>query len=232
VTLRLGVNGSIDWVASETTGVSGVDADVDAAGSVAVLMAGAMTLAHYPAQPVNQPPSSAIRVAAVSGLAVSFDASGSADPDGTVVSYRWTFGDGTDLVTSAPAVAHSYAATGTYAASVIAVDNLGLAGAAASATVSVVAPPTPTSLTLSATSVRGGSKVTGRVTLSSSAGAVVSLTSSNPAVATVPSTVTVPAGATSAKFDIRTSKVRSNTSVTITATANGGSAGTVLTVLR
>jgi len=232
VTLRLDASGTIDWVASETTGVRGVDADVDAGGAVAVLTAGAMTLAHYSAQPVNQPPSSAIRVAAVSGLAVTFDASGSTDPDGTLVSYRWTFGDGTNLVTSAPAVTHSYAATGTYTASVVAVDNLGLAGAAASASASVVAPPTPTSLTLSATSVLGGAKVTGRVMLSSSVGAVVSLTSSNPAVASVPSTLKVPAGATSAKFDIRTSKVRSNTSVTITATANGGSASAVLTVLR
>ncbi|MFZ1827325.1 MAG: hypothetical protein WAW42_00830, partial [Candidatus Competibacteraceae bacterium] len=84
----------------------------------------------------------------------------------------------------------------------------------------------------SSTSVRGGSNVTGRVTLSGAAGAVVRLSSSKPAVASVPSTVNVSAGSSSASFAIRTYKVRTNTAVTITATVNGKSTSAVLTVNR
>jgi hypothetical protein len=231
VTVRLSASGVIEWVASEPGGIRSVGVDVDASGAAAVLTAAGMTLVHYPSH-ANQAPTSTIRVARVSGLNVGFDASGSADPDGTVASYRWTFGDGSTLLSSTPVVSHTYAAGGTYTASVTAVDSLGLAGAAASTSVSVVAPVTPTSLLLSATSVRGGSKVTGRVMLSSSSGAVVSVTSSNPAVASVPSTATVTAGQTSTSFTIATSKVRANTVVTITVSANGASRSATLTVLR
>lgn len=48
---------------------------------------------------------------AKNGIAVSFDASGSTDPDGTVVSYRFVFGDGSELTTSSPTVTHTYATT-------------------------------------------------------------------------------------------------------------------------
>lgn len=232
VTVRLAANGSIDWVAGETAGLRGVGAALASDDSVAVLTAGGMSLVHYPVPPLNRAPTSAIRVASVSGLQVGFDASGSTDPDGTVASYRWTFGDGSSLLTSAPTITHSYPGTGTYTASVVAVDNLGLSGAAASTSVSVVAPPTPTALTLSSTSVSGGSNATGKVTLSSAKGAAVSLSSSNPAVASVSSTVNVPVGSSSASFAIRTYKVRTNAAVTITATANGKSTSAVLTVKR
>src|ERR1051325_6750621 len=43
----------------------------------------------------------------------SFDASGSTDDHG-IVSYRWSFGDGSAAVTTAFTVAHQYAARGTY----------------------------------------------------------------------------------------------------------------------
>jgi hypothetical protein len=232
VTVRLGADGIIDWVASETTGVRGVGAVTAADGSVAVLTAGGMSLVHYPVSLVNRAPTSAITVALVSGLKVNFNASGSIDPDGTVTSYQWAFGDGSSLVTSTPSTIHAYAGSGTYAASVVAVDNLGLSGTAATTNVSVVAPPTPSTLTLSTSSVRGGSSVTGRVTLSTTAGAIVSLSSSNPAVASVASTVNVPAGSSSASFAIRTYKVRTNTPVTITATANGKPISMILNVTR
>lgn len=96
----------------------------------------------------------------------------------------------------------------------------------------VVGAAIPTTLKLSATSVRGGNRIKGTVTLSTSTGAVVKLTSSNPAVVSVPSTVTVPSGARSVSFDIRTVRVRTNTAVTITATANGMSTSAILLVLR
>ena len=45
-----------------------------------------------------------------SGTAVTFDASASSDPDGSVVSWTFTFGDGTSVVSSSPVVTHAYAA--------------------------------------------------------------------------------------------------------------------------
>jgi len=79
----------------------------------------------------------------------------------------------------------------------------------ASLTVTPAPPPPPTlsSLTLNPSSVIGGAQSsTGRVTLSSPApagGVTVMLSSSNPGVASVPSSIVVPAGATTATFTVR-----------------------------
>ena len=61
-------------------------------------------------------------------------------------------------------------------------------------------------------------------------GAIVTLLSGNTALATVPSTVTVPAGATSVGFPITTAWVGANTNVTITASMDGVSRPTTLTL--
>ncbi len=93
--------------------------------------------------------------------------------------------------------------------------------------------PNLSSLSLNPTSVVGGNSSTGTVTLTApapSGGFVVNLSSSNTNVATVPNTVTVPAGATSATFTVSTRAVTSTTSVTITASANGVSRTATLTV--
>src|SRR5437764_15427173 len=42
----------------------------------------------------NAPPTASF-TATPSGLAVAFDGTASKDPDGTIASYAWTFGDGT-----------------------------------------------------------------------------------------------------------------------------------------
>ncbi|RMH08524.1 MAG: peptidase S8 [Armatimonadetes bacterium] len=93
--------------------------------------------------------------------------------------------------------------------------------------------PSLHTLSLNPTSVVGGDSATGTVTLTAAApsgGFVVNLSSSNPSVASVPSSVTVPAGATSANFTVSTATVSSSTSVTITASAGGVSRTTTLTV--
>jgi len=97
----------------------------------------------------------------------------------------------------------------------------------ASITVAPAPPPAPTlsSLTLSPTSVIGGTQSsTGTVTLSGAAsagGAQVALSNSNTVAARVPSSVFVPAGATSATFTVSTSAVTASTTATIS-TAYGG----------
>jgi hypothetical protein len=102
------------------------------------------------------------------------------------------------------------------------------------ATLTVV-PPSIQSLSISPSTVRGGSNATGIVTLNAPAppgGAVVPLRSSNSTVATVPASVTIPAGQTTAQFTVRTTRPSSSSvSVTITATYNG-SRSAQLTVTR
>jgi hypothetical protein len=79
-------------------------------------------------------------------------------------------------------------------------------------------------LTLSPTSVTGGTTSTGSVSTYSpapTAGIQVSLASSNAGVATVPPTVTIPVGSADATFTITTSAVSATTGVTISATYSG-----------
>ncbi len=92
---------------------------------------------------------------------------------------------------------------------------------------------TLSSLTLNPTTVQGGNSSTGTVTLSGPApagGAVVALSSSNTSVATVPSSVTVSGGATSASFTVRTQRVNSTTTVTISGSYSGTNRSALLTV--
>ncbi len=87
--------------------------------------------------------------------------------------------------------------------------------------------------TISPSSVTAGSPATGTVTLSAPApagGFVVSISSSNPSVASAPSSVTVAQGQTSANFTISTGQVSTQTTVTFTASANGVSRQANLTV--
>ncbi|HKG46328.1 MAG TPA: hypothetical protein VKB02_06365, partial [Pyrinomonadaceae bacterium] len=96
--------------------------------------------------------------------------------------------------------------------------------------------PSPSSLSavsVSPTSVVGGSTAQGTISLTGGApsgGAVVTLSSANASVVSVPANVTVAAGASSATFGVNTSAVTANTAVTITATYDGVSRTTTLTV--
>jgi len=91
--------------------------------------------------------------------------------------------------------------------------------------------PTMASLTLNPTSVKGSTSSTGTVTLNAPApagGIVVTLSSNRTSVATVPASVTVAAGATTATFPITTRTVTSSTSVTITATRGTSRTATLI----
>jgi len=88
----------------------------------------------------NAAPTATFVVKCASGLC-AFDASGSADPDGTITSYGWTFGDGTTLDQPAgnATATHGYS-TGTFTVQLVVRDNAG-ASATASATVQTVNNP-------------------------------------------------------------------------------------------
>lgn len=91
---------------------------------------------------LGNPPANAAPTArfttSCTGLACQFDGSTSADPDGTVASYAWNFGDGT---TGTGALAsHTYAAAGTRTVALTVTDNLGAVASTSSSVTPVVAP--------------------------------------------------------------------------------------------
>ena len=102
-----------------------------------------------------------------------------------------------------------------------------------SAVLTVTPPTTLSLLSLNPTSVIGGSSSTGTVTLSGSApvgGATVVLSSSNTAIATVPASVTVPAGAASAGFTVSTTTSCNSGAVTVSGAYGGVTRSAGLTV--
>ncbi|MBA3707762.1 MAG: PKD domain-containing protein, partial [Planctomycetes bacterium] len=93
----------------------------------------------------NQPPVARVSATPTSGTApvsVAFDGSTSSDPDGSIASYAWNFGDGT--TGSGASSSHTYSAAGSYTARLTVTDN---GGASASSTIAITvaaAPPAAT----------------------------------------------------------------------------------------
>ncbi|MEP6643396.1 MAG: hypothetical protein ABJA69_02780 [Acidobacteriaceae bacterium] len=96
-------------------------------------------------------------------------------------------------------------------------------------------PPAPSSVVVTPTPVRGGFAATGRVTLNAPAAVNVSVSlfvmSGGGAIASMPSSVTVPAGFTTANFTIKTKAITSTTQVKISAAANATSKSYIFSVL-
>ncbi len=85
--------------------------------------------------PVNQIPMAVASSSVTNGVApvaIAFSSAGSRDPDGTIASYAWSFGDGTTSTSAAPS--KTYSTPGSYTARLTVTDNR---GATASATVAV-----------------------------------------------------------------------------------------------
>ena len=87
--------------------------------------------------PPNQSPT-AVFTSQCTFLACSFNGSTSSDPDGTIASYAWTFGDSTQGSGATPQ--HTYAGQGTYTVTLTVTDNQ---GATNSVSHDVTANPTP-----------------------------------------------------------------------------------------
>ena len=123
-----------------------------------------------------------------------------------------------------------------YSYQVLALDNAG--NSSQPSNIGTATTQAPATVTLSGISVKSstvtaGNAVNATVSLSGPAGAsgaTISLATSNPAVAAIPSTVTVAPGATSATFSIATFRVKTTTSVLLSASYLGVSKSLTLTV--
>jgi len=79
----------------------------------------------------NQPPVANAQIStnqALVGQSITFDASGSSDPDGQITQYLWNFGDGT--TSTQKIVTKAYSRAGTYTATLTVTDNQGATGQA------------------------------------------------------------------------------------------------------
>ncbi|NIN65976.1 MAG: PKD domain-containing protein [Anaerolineae bacterium] len=112
-----------------TLTVSEADGDVDSQSHTVEVTSLAPPVASFTFQPAEP----------IVGETVTFDASGSYDPDGRIVSYSWDFGDGT--TGSGVTAAHSYEAAGTYSVTLTVTDNDGLSGLVSEDV--IVSPPPP-----------------------------------------------------------------------------------------
>ena len=104
----------------------------------------------------NTPPTAKLTATPVFGdvpLIVSFDGSGSSDPDsGDTLSYYWDFGDGSPIVqTSTPTTSHEYTNTGAYTAKLTVQDGSGAEGTSTVRVDPGNSPPAPTIGTPAAT---------------------------------------------------------------------------------
>ena len=109
-----------------TVAVTDGTLDLGLVGSVDNAKVNAVRVEAVDGQPVNQPPTASFTVTPTdptAGEAVAFDASGSFDPDGSVVAYEWTFGDGSAGVSET--TSHTYASAGTYTVELTVTDDDG-----------------------------------------------------------------------------------------------------------
>jgi RHS repeat-associated protein len=106
---------------------------------------------------VNQAPTATFTYSPagpVAGTSVSFNGSGSTDPDSTIASYAWNFGDSTSGTGST--TTHTYAAAGTYTATLTVTDNQGATNSFPR-TITVTAAATPPTASFTATTTNGTS---------------------------------------------------------------------------
>ncbi len=103
---------------------------------------------------LNQPPTAHFSVTTntVAGTPMTLDGSASYDPDGTIASYSWDFGDGTTALTSVATTSHSYATAGPYTISLRVTDNEGAISSLVSQTITASSnlPNPPVNLQLTA----------------------------------------------------------------------------------
>jgi PKD repeat protein len=200
--------------------VSGSDTVVSGPGLDGVSWrAGAMFA--MPGQAPNQPPVADISYGC-SGLTCGFGGTDSSDPDGTIASYAWTFGDGGQSTLAAPS--HQFPGAGTYHVTLVVTDDDGATGSTA-ADVVVTDGAAQITYVGSARHVSDNSVIVQRVVVPPdvAAGDVMVMAMS---FNSVTNTVTDPAGWTRTGF----TQSASMTTVLWTRTAIAGDAGSTVSV--
>jgi uncharacterized repeat protein (TIGR01451 family) len=100
-----------------------------------------------PPPPTNRPPVASFTYSPsspVAGQPVSFDGTGSYDPDGQIVSYSWDFNSDGRADASGPTASYTFSAAGSYNVTLTVTDNGGLSGTATKTVqVQSVPPPPP-----------------------------------------------------------------------------------------
>jgi PKD repeat protein len=115
-----------------------LDGQVDEVAIYPVVLTGAQVLRHYQiGRGLNQAPTAAF-TSTSNQLVTSFDGSSSSDPDGSIASYAWDFGDGSTGTGVSPT--HTYPAAGTYSVVLTVTDN-GAGTGTVSHDVTVTVPP-------------------------------------------------------------------------------------------
>ncbi|MFI4984753.1 MAG: PKD domain-containing protein [Solirubrobacterales bacterium] len=97
---------------------------------------------NFAVEPNDLPPSASFTIAPNSGTAgspVGFNGAGSSDPDGSIASFSWNFGDGNAGSGAAPS--HTYGAAGTYTVTLTVTDNGGETNATSHQVTVAPAPP-------------------------------------------------------------------------------------------
>ncbi|MBD9698243.1 PKD domain-containing protein [Flavimobilis sp. GY10621] len=149
------VGGDNTWGSSAQT----LAGDIDEVAIYAQQLSDATVASHYALGSgvvPNESPTAAFS-ADVTELAVALDASGSDDPDGTIASYAWSYGDGS--TGTGKTSSHTYAADGTYTVTLTVTDDRG-ATDTATRQVEVAAPPANVEPTASFTTTTSGLDVT------------------------------------------------------------------------
>ncbi len=126
----------------------------------------------YTGTGANRAPTAVVDAGPTSGpvpLTVDFDGGDSADPDpaDSIVTYRWSFGDGATQSTSVPTVSHTYTAAGTFTAQLRVVDEHGAVSPAVSVTITPGG--SPPSVTITSPAAGATFRVGHVVTLSATA---------------------------------------------------------------
>ncbi len=119
----------VDWQ------VRALEADLPDSGSIGLMAEAASDTPYLQVafddfqllqQGENLPPEAGFTVAA-DGLTITVDGSASTDPDGTITTYEWDFGDGSSATGATPAP-KTYAAEGTYTVALTVTDDGGTTG--------------------------------------------------------------------------------------------------------
>ncbi|MPV36572.1 PKD domain-containing protein [Georgenia subflava] len=104
------------------------DGDIDEVAIYKTELSAARVAVHHEAGAGDEPPNTVPTAAfttATEGLRVTVDGTGSSDPDGTIASYAWTFGDGDGATATGPTAGHTYATAGTYGVTLTVKDDDG-----------------------------------------------------------------------------------------------------------